>query len=112
MAFVVAEPCIKCKYTECAAVCPVSCFHEGVNCLVIDPDECIDCAVCVDECPSHAIFSSDEIPEKWVEFVELNARYAKLWPVIERSKQPLPTAEEFKTVENKRRLFDPDPFQE
>jgi ferredoxin len=112
MAFIVAEPCIKCKYTRCAAVCLVSCFHEGANCLVIDPDVCIDCAACVPECPTQAIFAGDELPEKWRDFIELNARYSRLWPVIDRTKDPLPTAEEFKNIEHKRHLLDPNPFKE
>lgn len=107
MTFVVAEPCVLCKYTECVAVCPVSCFHEGKSCVVIDPDECIDCGVCVDECPAHAIYPIDELPEKWREYIELNARYSKEWPVIERTKEPLPTAEEYRNVEHKRHLLDP-----
>lgn len=112
VAFIVAEPCIKCKYTRCAAVCPVSCFHEGATCLVIDPDVCIDCAACVPECPTQAIFAGDELPEKWRDFIELNATYSKLWPVIDRTKDPLPTAEEFKNIEHKRHLFDPNPLKE
>ena len=109
MTFVVTEPCIKCKYTDCVAVCPVACFKEGVNMLVIDPDECIDCGVCVDECPVTAIFPEEEVPEKWAEYTELNAQLAKDWPTIETSKDPLPDAEEFKDVENKRELLDPTP---
>ncbi|HOJ68618.1 MAG TPA: ferredoxin family protein [Candidatus Hydrogenedentes bacterium] len=109
MAFIVCEPCIKCKYTECVNVCPVACFREGENMLVIDPGECIDCGVCVDECPVHAIFSEDEVPEKWKEYIELNAKYAKEWPIIDESREPLETAEEYKDVENKRDLFSPNP---
>ncbi len=109
MAFVVTEPCIKCKFTECVAVCPVSCFREGANSVAIDPDECIDCAVCVDECPVHAIYPADEVPEKWHEYIEINARYSKLWPMIERTQDPLPTAEEFEKIQHKRHLFDPNP---
>ncbi len=109
MAFIVCEPCIKCKYTECVNVCPVACFRAGENMLVIDPDECIDCGVCVDECPVHAIYSEDEVPEKWKEYIELNAKYAKEWPIIDESREPLETAEEFKGVESKRDLFSPNP---
>jgi ferredoxin len=105
MAFVVCEPCIKCKYTDCVSVCPVACFHEGENSLSIDPDECIDCGVCVDECPVHAIFPEEEVPEKWQEYIALNARLSAIWPVIEESKEPLDTAEEFKDVEKKRDLL-------
>jgi ferredoxin len=108
MAFVVTEPCIKCKYTDCVDVCPVACFHEGETMLVIDPDECIDCGVCVDECPVTAIYSEDEVPDKWKEYIELNANYAKDWPSIEEGKDPLPSAEEFKEVESKRSHFSPN----
>ena len=108
MAFIVCEPCIKCKYTDCVEVCPVACFHEGATMLTIDPDECIDCGVCVDECPVHAIYSEDEVPEKWQEYIGLNAEYAKQWPVIDEGREPLETAEEFKDVEDKRGLFSPE----
>ncbi|NJK88055.1 MAG: ferredoxin family protein [Myxococcales bacterium] len=106
MAFVVAEPCIKCKYTDCVDVCPVDCFHEGQNMLVIDPDECIDCGACEPECPTTAIFSEDDLPEKWSEFVELNRRLASGWPVISSKKDPLPEADQFKEVEGKRADLD------
>lgn len=108
MAFVVCEPCIKCKYTDCVDVCPVACFREGANMLAIDPDECIDCGVCVDECPVHAIYPQDEVPEKWNEFIELNAKYSKEWPAIEEGKDALESAEEFKNVENKREQLSPE----
>ncbi|HOV32646.1 MAG TPA: ferredoxin family protein [Candidatus Hydrogenedens sp.] len=109
MAFVVCEPCINCKYTSCVEVCPVACFHEGVNMLVIDPDECIDCAVCADECPTRAIYSIDEVPDEWKDFIELNTHYSKIWPTIRYSKPASPSAEEFRTAKNKRDLFDPNP---
>lgn len=102
MAFVVAEPCINCKYTDCVDVCPVDCFHQGANFLVIDPDECIDCGACEPECPTSAIFAEDDLPEKWSEYKELNARFAADWPVISAKSEPLPTAEEYKDVEGKR----------
>ncbi|MCP5419891.1 MAG: ferredoxin family protein [Gammaproteobacteria bacterium] len=82
MTFVVAENCIKCKYTDCVEVCPVDCFHEGPNFLVIDPDECIDCTLCEPECPAEAIFAEDDIPEGQEHFLEINAELAKVWPVI------------------------------
>ncbi|MCX8064185.1 MAG: ferredoxin family protein [Candidatus Hydrogenedentes bacterium] len=109
MAFVVCEPCIKCKYTNCVDVCPVACFREGSVMLVIDPDECIDCAVCVDECPVRAIYSQDEVPEKWKDFIEINKTYSKIWPIILTHKSPLPTAEEFRNITNKRAYFDSSP---
>jgi ferredoxin len=63
MAYVVTENCIKCKFTDCVDVCPVDCFHEGPNFLVIDPEECIDCTLCVPECPAEAIFAEDDVPQ-------------------------------------------------
>ncbi len=110
MTFVVTEPCIKCKFTDCVSVCPVACFKEGANMLVIDPDECIDCGVCVDECPVSAIFPEEEVPEKWLEYTELNKHLSKIWPTIESGKDPLDTAEEFKAVENKRSLLEEAPW--
>ena len=82
MTYVVAEPCIKCKFTDCVDVCPVECFHEGENFLVINPDECIDCGACVPECPAEAIFSEDELPAKWEEYTEINNRLSQSWPII------------------------------
>ena len=105
MAYVVAEPCIKCKFTDCVAVCPVDCFYEGENMLVIHPDECIDCGACEPECPVNAIFEEDELPEKWQDYVELNQRLAASWPNITEQKEPLDSAEEFRDVEDKRDLL-------
>jgi ferredoxin len=110
MPYIVAEPCIKCKFTDCVAVCPVDCFMEGENFLVIDPDECIDCGACVPECPVEAIFLDEDLPEKWSEYIEINARLAAKWPMIDESKEELPSADEFREVENKRALLSEAPF--
>lgn len=109
MAYIVAEPCIKCKYTDCVESCPVMCFHEGANFLVIDPDECIDCGACVDDCPVQAIYPEGELPAKWYPYIALNEQYARDWPVITRQKSPLDDAEAFKGIKDKRELLDPAP---
>ncbi len=109
MAYIVAEPCVKCKYTDCVSVCPVDCFYEGANFLVIHPEECIDCGACVPECPTLAIFAEDDLPEKWKEWTALNADYATKWPNINAKKDALPEADKWKAVENKKDQFDPNP---
>ncbi|MFT6914296.1 MAG: ferredoxin [Motiliproteus sp.] len=86
MAFVVTENCIKCKYTDCVEVCPVDCFYEGPNFLVINPDECIDCALCEPECPAGAIFEEDDLPKEQRVFIKLNAELAEIWPNISEMK--------------------------
>ncbi len=101
MTFVVTEECIKCKYTDCVEVCPVDCFHEGPNFLVIDPDECIDCTLCEPECPIEAIHAEDDVPDDQQEFIQLNAELAKIWPVITEQKDPLPDADEWAEVKDK-----------
>ena len=101
MTYVVTGNCILCKYTDCAIVCPVDCFHEGPNFLVIDPDECIDCDVCVSECPAEAIFAEDDLPPGQEQFLQLNAELAKTWPVITTQKEPLPDADKWNGVEGK-----------
>jgi ferredoxin len=105
MPYVVAEPCIKCKYTDCVEVCPVDCFREGPNFLVIDPEECIDCGACVPECPTEAIFLDEDLPSEWSEYIELNARLAAKWPEITEQREALPEAEKFKNVTDKRKLL-------
>ncbi|AZE77003.1 ferredoxin FdxA [Pseudomonas synxantha] len=95
MTFVVTDNCIKCKYTDCVEVCPVDCFYEGPNFLVIHPDECIDCALCEPECPAVAIFSEDEVPAQMQEFIQLNVELAEIWPNITEKKDPLPDAAEW-----------------
>lgn len=110
MAHIVAEPCINCKYTDCVAVCPVDCFHEGVNFLAIDPETCIDCGLCPPECPTSAIFAEEDLPEKWKEYVAINAKYGKEWPVIDSQKEPLPGADEAAKIESKTAQLNPEPF--
>ena len=106
MAYVVAEPCIKCRYTDCVEVCPVDCFHEGPNFLVIHPEECIDCGACEPVCPTKAIFRDDDLPGKWREYVELNATLALKWPTIADRRDPLPDADAWKDREPKRAELD------
>jgi ferredoxin len=106
MTYVVTENCIKCKYTDCVEVCPVDCFHEGPNYLVIDPEECIDCGVCAPECPVESIFDEGEVPEDMTQYIELNARLSMKWPVITERKPPLPDADEWNGKPNKAALLE------
>jgi ferredoxin len=106
MAFVVTEKCIKCKYMDCVEVCPVDCFHEGPNMLVIDPDECIDCTLCEPECPVEAIFSEDEVPGDQKDFIKLNAELAKGWPVITEAGTPPADADQWAQVAGKRSMIE------
>lgn len=95
MTYVVTEACVRCKYTDCVEVCPVDCFHEGPNFLVIDPEVCIDCALCEPECPVDAIYADDRVPEEQGVFVELNAELSRQWPVLARRIEPPPDADEW-----------------
>jgi ferredoxin len=107
MTYVVTENCIKCKYTDCVAVCPVDCFVEGPNFLAINPNECIDCAVCVPECPAKAIYSDSDIPPDQRIFIGINAELsASGWPKITKQKDPLPDADDWKDKPNKRDLLE------
>ena len=101
MAFVVTETCIKCKYTDCVEVCPVDCFYEGPDFLVIHPDECIDCALCEPECPVDAIFADDEIPEGQEAFEDLNRDLSETWPVISEPPEPPPDADDWREIKDK-----------
>ena len=133
MAYIVAEPCVRCKYTDCVDVCPVSCFYEGVNFLVIEPDECIDCGACDPECPTTAIFEEDDLPEKWEVWTPINAVFSgnkepdevemdgwpqhvidwvngpdfEVWPNIPEKKDALEDADEWAEIEVKLEHFDP-----
>ena len=110
MTHVVIDGCIRCKYMDCCAVCPVDCFYEGANMLVIDPDECIDCQLCVPECPVDAIYADVDLPAGQEIFLEVNRKYAPLWPVITRVGTPPADAAEWDDVDNKYpEHFDPKP---
>ncbi|MBT87508.1 MAG: ferredoxin [Gammaproteobacteria bacterium] len=106
MAFIVTESCIKCKHTNCVEVCPVDCFYEGPNFLVIHPEECIDCALCEPECPVDAIFSEDELPKDQIPFIEINAEQSEIWPNITEEKDPLPESEKYKNIKDKIHLLE------
>lgn len=106
MTYVVSEPCIKCKYTDCVDVCPVDCFREGPNFLVIDPDECIDCTLCVAECPVNAIYAEDDLPAEQHHFIALNAELSKKWKPIVEKKDALPDADEWGGVKDKLNLLE------
>nr|WP_297358011.1 ferredoxin FdxA [uncultured Caldimonas sp.] len=107
MAFVVTEACIQCKYTDCVEVCPMECFVEGPNFLAINPDECIDCSICVPQCPVNAIFPANEVPDDQVAFVELNRVLAQQagWQRIRHARPPLPGHEQWAKVKDKRALL-------
>lgn len=128
MAYVVADPCVKCKYTDCVAVCPVDCFYEGKNSLAINPDECIDCGACEPECPTTAIFEEGDLPEKWRVYTSINAVFSgaksiddvdtsewpkalvegvNTWPNITEQREALEGADEAAKEENKLEQFDP-----
>lgn len=101
MTYIVTENCIRCKYTDCVDVCPVDAFHEAPNFLVIDPDDCIDCDLCVAECPADAIFEEDDLPLDQEQFIQINVELAKQYPVISMKKDPLPDADEWDGVKEK-----------
>ena len=105
MTHVVTSACIQCKYTDCVAVCPVDCFHEGPNFLVIDPEVCIDCGVCIAECPADAIVEEADLAPDQHGFLAINAELSKQWPVITMTKEPLPGADEWATRTDKRELL-------
>lgn len=102
MTYIVTENCIKCKYTDCVDVCPVDCFKEGPNMLVIDPEECIDCTLCVAECPADAIYSEDDLPDDQKDFLEINARLSKNWPTLTSKIDALKDADDWKDKKNKK----------
>lgn len=106
MTYVVTESCIKCKYTDCVVVCPVNCFREGPNFLVIDPAECIDCTVCVTECPVDAIFAEKDVPATQKEYIQINAELSKTWKRIMEKKDPPRDADDWSQVTSKKHLLE------
>jgi ferredoxin len=108
MTHTVTEACIKCKYTDCVDVCPVDCFREGPNFLTIDPDECIDCAVCIPECPVNAIYAEEDVPADQQHMTKLNAELAKLsgWKSITKRKTPPADADDWKDKTGKLHLLE------
>jgi ferredoxin len=102
MTHVVTEACIRCKYTDCVDVCPVDCFREGPNFLTIDPDECIDCAVCIPECPVNAIYAEEDLPADQMHMIKLNVELARSgWPSITKRKAPMADADDWKDKTDK-----------
>ncbi len=110
MAYVITEDCIRCKYQDCVQVCPVDCFHEGVNMLVIDPEECIDCGLCVPECEANAVIEdSDAGGARWL---EINQQYAQLWPIITDKHEAPADGRQYEGVPDKfAKYFDPRPAE-
>ena len=106
MTHVVTEACIRCRYTDCVDVCPVDCFRAGPNFLVIDPDECIDCAVCIPVCPVNAIYTEEDVPDDQRAFTALNAELAQIWPMINRTEPALPDADEWAKTTGKLQHLD------
>ena len=105
MTHLVTENCIKCKHTDCVDVCPVDCFYEGPNFLAINPDECIDCAVCIPECPVNAIVAEEDVADRKI-WMDINTKFSLLWPRITKKKSALPDAEQWKDKPNKLELLE------
>jgi ferredoxin len=103
MTHLVTDNCIQCKYTDCVQVCPVDCFYEGPNFLAINPDECIDCGVCIPECPAKAIVQENDLSDDDQKYwFDINERLSQKWPNITKRKEAMPDAEQWKDVPNKR----------
>jgi ferredoxin len=108
MTYIVTDNCIRCKYTDCVEVCPVDCFYEGENMLVIHPDECIDCGVCEPECPADAIRPDTEPDLEHL--LEINRKFSESWPRLTTKREPLPEAEKFDGQKGKlEKYFSPEP---
>ena len=106
MTYLVTDNCVKCKHTTCVSVCPVDCFYIGENMLVINPDECIDCGVCVPECPVDAIVADVDLPEpERIIWMERNAKYSQVWPNIDEEQTPLEDHTEWDGIPQKFETF-------
>lgn len=108
MTFVVTEQCIRCKFMDCVKACPVDCFYEGPEFLVIHPDECIDCNACATECPVNAIYQDRDLPADQRDFIDINRRMSLIWPQAVAPSPPLADREEWRDVPMKRQLLEPD----
>jgi ferredoxin len=106
MTFIVGENCIRCKHTDCVTACPVDCFYEGPNYLVIHPDECIDCALCVPKCPVNAIYAEEDLPPDQAEFIAINRELSTQWPQLRKQKTALPDAHRWNGVSGKREYLE------
>ena len=106
MTYIITENCIKCKYTDCVEVCPVDCFHEGPNFLVINPEECIDCSLCEPECPINAIISDEDVTDDNRHFLEINERLSKKWPLLTEIKAAPKDAKEWENKTDKLSLLE------
>lgn len=113
MTYVVNEQCIKCKHMDCINNCPTDCFREGENMLVIYPPDCIDCGVCVSDCPVDAItgpvYENDDLSVNERYWLELNTRYSIIWPEITERGEPPADAEKWKDVADKKNYFSEKP---
>lgn len=109
MTYVVTENCVRCKYTDCVDACPVECFHEGPNFLVIDPEGCIDCGVCVPECPIGAIYAEADLPPDQHAFIALNRQLAAEWPLITEKREPLADADTWADQPDKKQYLEAIP---
>ena len=101
MTYIVNDACIGCKYTDCVEVCPVDCFYEGDNFIVINPEECIDCGLCEPACPVKAIYAEDELPPDQIPFIEINDNLSRKWPNLTQKKDAMPEAEKYAEIKNK-----------
>ena len=108
MTFVVTEQCIHCRFMACIGPCPVDCFHEGPEFLVIDPDECIDCNACATECPVNAIYQDKDLPPEQRDFAEINRKFSQVWPRAVSASPPLPEREQWRGVPMKRQFLQGD----